>query len=81
MSSTASVEIPDRAALGELLDELPNLYVEIGAVIAELGRQPRYAAQFLEKYQDRVLFGKALGEVERPLAGCSGIDHVHVQSE
>ena len=44
--------------LGELLDEIPNMYVEIGAVIAELGRQPRMANRFFEKYQDRVLFGK-----------------------
>lgn len=44
--------------LGELLDEMPNVYAEIGAVIAELGRQPRNAARFLEKYKDRVLFGK-----------------------
>ncbi len=48
----------DLAKLGALLDEIPNLYVEIGAVIAELGRQPRSAARFLDKYQDRVLFGK-----------------------
>ncbi len=45
-------------ALGKLMDELPNMYVEIGAVIAELGRQPRTARNFFEKYQDRVLFGK-----------------------
>ncbi len=44
--------------LGELLDDIPNLYVEIGAVIAELGRQPRAANRFFAKYQDRVLFGK-----------------------
>ncbi len=44
--------------LGKLLDEMPNMYVEIGAVIAELGRQPRNANKFFEKYQDRVLFGK-----------------------
>jgi len=48
----------DLVKLGELLDDMPNVYVEIGAVIAELGRQPRNAAKFLEKYQDRVLFGK-----------------------
>ena len=48
----------DLATLGTLLDEMPNLYVEIGAVIAELGRQPRMANRFLEQYQDRVLFGK-----------------------
>lgn len=48
----------DLVKLGELLDEMPNMVVEIGAVIAELGRQPRFAKKFLEKYQDRVLFGK-----------------------
>lgn len=44
--------------LGELMDEMPNMYVGIGAVIAELGRQPKMANCFFEKYQDRVLFGK-----------------------
>lgn len=48
----------DLGRLAELLDEMPNMYVEIGAVIAELGRQPRMANDFFEKYQDRVLFGK-----------------------
>ena len=46
---------------GELMDQLPNMYTEIGAVIAELGRQPRAAKAFLTKYQDRVLFGKWSG--------------------
>jgi predicted TIM-barrel fold metal-dependent hydrolase len=44
--------------LDSLLDAFPNMYVEIGAVIAELGRQPRAARQFFEKRQDRILFGK-----------------------
>ena len=44
--------------LGNLLDEIPNMNVEIGAIIAELGRQPRFAHMFFEKYQDRILFGK-----------------------
>jgi predicted TIM-barrel fold metal-dependent hydrolase len=48
----------DLKKLSELLDKLPNMYTEIGAVIAELGRQPRAAKAFLTKYQDRVLFGK-----------------------
>lgn len=48
----------DLATLGRLMDELPNMYTEIGAVIAELGRQPRYGRDFLIKYQDRVMFGK-----------------------
>ena len=44
--------------LGELLDEMPNMHVGIGAIIAELGRQPRNAHAFFVKYQDRILFGK-----------------------
>ena len=48
----------DLARLGRFLDANPNVYVEIGAVIAELGRQPRMANRFFEQYQDRVLFGK-----------------------
>ena len=48
----------DLQKLSQLLDELPNVVVEFGAVIAELGRQPRAAKQFFTKYQDRILFGK-----------------------
>ena len=48
----------DLAKLGKHLDDNPNVNVEIGAIIAELGRQPRAAKEFFVKYQDRVLFGK-----------------------
>lgn len=48
----------DLARLGRLLDEAPNVHTEIGAVLAELGRQPRFAREWLVRYQDRVLFGK-----------------------
>jgi len=48
----------DLGKLGQLLDEMPNMNVGIGAIIAELGRQPRFAKKFFEKYQDRILFGK-----------------------
>jgi uncharacterized protein len=48
----------DLARLGRLLDELPNVNVELGAVLAELGRQPRAARDFIVRYQDRVLMGK-----------------------
>ncbi len=48
----------DLTKLGKLLDEMPNMNVGISAVIAELGRQPRNAKAFFEKYQDRILFGK-----------------------
>ncbi|MHA4809355.1 amidohydrolase family protein [Flavitalea flava] len=48
----------DLVSLGKLLDECPNVQVEIAAIIAELGRQPRQARDFFIKYQDRILFGK-----------------------
>lgn len=48
----------DLKQLGELMDKLPNMYTEIGAVVYELGRQPKMARAFLTKYQDRVLMGK-----------------------
>jgi predicted TIM-barrel fold metal-dependent hydrolase len=34
------------------------MYVGIGAIIAELGRQPRFAKAFFTRFQDRILFGK-----------------------
>lgn len=48
----------DLKTLGRLLDEMPNMYVGIAAVIAELGRQPQQARAFFVNYQDRILFGK-----------------------
>jgi predicted TIM-barrel fold metal-dependent hydrolase len=54
----------DLGRLGKLLDELPNVYTEIGAVLHELGRQPRAARSFLIKYQDRVLMGKDIWNAE-----------------
>ena len=48
----------DLAKLGKILDEIPNMYTEIGAIIYEPGRQPRFAKEWFTKYQDRVLFGK-----------------------
>ncbi len=41
----------------EWMEKYPNLALELGGRIAELGRQPRRARQFLQQYQDRVMFG------------------------
>jgi predicted TIM-barrel fold metal-dependent hydrolase len=43
--------------VAECLDKFPNMHVEIGARIGELGRQPRTARKFFDRYQDRILFG------------------------
>lgn len=48
----------DLARLGRMLDEMPNLYVEVGAILYDIGRQPRAAHDFFVRYQDRILFGK-----------------------
>ena len=48
----------DLEKLGKLFDEMPNVYTELGAVLAELGRQPKTARAFMIKYQDRVMMGK-----------------------
>jgi predicted TIM-barrel fold metal-dependent hydrolase len=47
----------DLARVGRMLDDHPNLVVDISARIGELGRQPRAARRFLEAHPGRVLFG------------------------
>lgn len=47
----------DLGRVSAALDRFPNLAVEIGARINELGRQPRASRRFFERYQDRILFG------------------------
>ncbi len=54
----------DLDRLGKLFDEMPNVYTELGAVLAELGRQPKFARAFMIRYQDRVLFGKDTYKME-----------------
>jgi len=48
----------DLGRLGKMLTEMPNVYTEVGAVLYDIGRQPRVAHDFFVKYQDRILFGK-----------------------
>jgi predicted TIM-barrel fold metal-dependent hydrolase len=45
------------AYVSECMDRFPNMHVELAARIGELGRQPRTARKFFDKYQDRILFG------------------------
>ena len=47
----------DLQNVSDNLDRYPNMFVDIAARIGELGRQPRTARKFFEKYQDRILFG------------------------
>jgi len=48
----------DLPRLAKMLTEMPNLYTEVGAVLYDIGRQPRAAHDFFIKFQDRILFGK-----------------------
>jgi len=48
----------DLGRLGEIFDRHPNVLGEVGAVLYDLGRQPRFAREFFTRYSDRILFGK-----------------------
>ena len=48
----------DLGRLGKMLAEMPNVYTEVGAVLYDIGRQPRVARDFFVRFQDRILFGK-----------------------
>jgi predicted TIM-barrel fold metal-dependent hydrolase len=47
----------DLGNVADSLDRYPNMSIDIAARIGELGRQPRTARRFFDKYQDRILFG------------------------
>lgn len=52
----------DLGRLGRMFDKYPNFYVDVAAVLAEIGRQPYTARDFFIKYQDRLVFGKDIYE-------------------
>lgn len=47
--------------LARLLDTYPNLYADIAARYGELAPIPRTVHTFIEKYQDRILYGTDMG--------------------
>jgi predicted TIM-barrel fold metal-dependent hydrolase len=47
----------DLESVSQNLDRFPNMHVDIAARLNELGRQPRAARRFFDKYQDRIVFG------------------------
>jgi predicted TIM-barrel fold metal-dependent hydrolase len=42
---------------GDLLDKYPNLYADIAARYGEIAPVPRYAAAFITKYQEKLVYG------------------------
>lgn len=51
----------DLAALAKAMDRYANMYVDIAARDYEIGRQPRAARAFLDRYRGRALFGTDMG--------------------
>ncbi|MCP3902968.1 MAG: amidohydrolase family protein [Planctomycetes bacterium] len=47
----------DLAAASRVLEAHPNFFMDISGRVAELGRQPYAAREFLIEHQDRILFG------------------------
>ncbi|MGZ8558318.1 MAG: amidohydrolase family protein [Chitinophagaceae bacterium] len=47
----------DLGKLARLLDKYPNLYADLAARFGEFSPVPRYTSKFMEKYQDRLLYG------------------------
>jgi predicted TIM-barrel fold metal-dependent hydrolase len=63
--------------VSDFLDAAPNLYVDIAARIAELGRQPYSARRFFLRHADRILFGTDL-----PAAvSCYGVYYRFLETE
>ncbi len=59
----------DLATLAKALDRFPNLFVDVSARDYEIGRQPRNAARFLQKYRNRLLFGTDMGRMKSVYTG------------
>ena len=51
----------DTASLAQALDRYPNMYLDISARDYEIGREPRTARAFLERYRGRIMFGTDMG--------------------
>lgn len=51
----------DLQRFGNMLDRFPNLYGDISSRLKEICTVPRYAKAFIEKYQNRLLFGSDVG--------------------
>lgn len=51
----------DLGKLAKLLDAYPNLYADVAARYGELAPIPRAVNAFIEKYQDRILYGTDMG--------------------
>ena len=67
----------DLTRLGQIFDRNPNLYGDISARFGELAPIPRFVAQFIEKHQDRVLYGTDMGYSQHMLSTTFRILETH----
>ncbi|SPE57282.1 Amidohydrolase 2 [Verrucomicrobia bacterium] len=51
----------DLNRLAAMFDSCPNLYADLGARYGEIAPIPRFASQFIERYQDRIVYGTDAG--------------------
>lgn len=47
----------DLSVLGNFFDKYPNLYADISARYGEIAPIPKFVREFIEKYQDRIVYG------------------------
>ena len=58
----------DLQILGNMFEKYKNLYADISSRLKEIATVPRYAKAFIEKYQDRLLFGSDVGyDTSKPM--------------
>jgi predicted TIM-barrel fold metal-dependent hydrolase len=55
----------DLSVLGRFFDRYPNLYADISARFGEIAPIPKYVHDFVEKYQDRLVYGTDMNFNER----------------
>lgn len=59
----------DLQILGDMFDRYNNLYADISSRLKEIATVPRYAKAFIEKYQDRLMFGSDVGyDTSKPVS-------------
>ena len=55
----------DLSVLGNFFDKYPNLYADISARYGEIAPIPKFVHDFMEKYQDRLVYGTDMNFNER----------------
>ena len=51
----------DLGGISKTMDQHPNLYLDFSARDYELGRTPKASVEFINTYQDRIMFGTDMG--------------------